>query len=113
MISMWGREINSAEAVGAGDGCVIFKAVIMVRKRWMKWRGGEGERSTSRRGGGEEASARQNVITGAKCDHGTAVVVWVKVRCRGDVCLSFDLAWTGSSQISNPPVRMVNICPEI
>jgi hypothetical protein len=58
-------------------------------------------------------SARENVITGAKCDHGTAVVVWAKVRCRGDVCLSFDLAWTGSSQISNPPVRMVNICPEI
>jgi hypothetical protein len=36
MISMWGREINSAEAV---DGCVIFKAAIMVRKRWMRWRG--------------------------------------------------------------------------
>jgi hypothetical protein len=49
----------------------------------------------------------------AKCDHGTAVVVWTKVRCRGDVCLRFALAWTGSSQISNPPVRMVNICPEI
>jgi hypothetical protein len=25
---------------------------MMVRKRWMRWRGGEGERSTSRRGGG-------------------------------------------------------------
>jgi hypothetical protein len=44
MISMWGREINSAEAVGAVAriGCVIFKAVIMVRKRWMGWRGEKG-----------------------------------------------------------------------
>jgi hypothetical protein len=56
-------------------------------------------------------SARQNVIRGQNVI--TAVVVWAKVRCRGDVCLSFDLAWTGSSQISNPPVTIVNICPEI
>jgi hypothetical protein len=39
MISMWvwGREINSAEAEAgavARIGGVIFKAVIMMRKRW-------------------------------------------------------------------------------
>jgi hypothetical protein len=39
---VWGREINSAAEAGAVAR--IIKAVIMVRKRWMRWRGGEGIR---------------------------------------------------------------------
>jgi hypothetical protein len=42
-----------------------------------------------------DPSARQNVITEAKRDHGTAVVVWAEVPCWGDVCLRFCFAGTG------------------
>jgi hypothetical protein len=65
MLSMWGREINSAAEAGAVARIgVIFKAFI-VRKRWMRWRGGEGEKGRrgeeyqqKRRGGGGRASSR-------------------------------------------------------
>jgi hypothetical protein len=54
------RDGNSAGSSGAVAriGGVIFKAVIMVRKRWMRWRGEKG------RGGGEEERANklQNIF---------------------------------------------------